>query len=230
MCGDCGGKGEVIKEDDQCPECKGKKVVKEKKVLQVPIDPGMKHGQKITFSGEADEAPGMEPGDIVFVVNEKKHDVFKRSGNDLIMEYNVQLIEALAGFSITIKHLDDRVLYLQSPKGDVIKQGDIRMIPNEGMPQYKNPFNKGNLYIQFNVEFPKPGSLTDKKLQQLEAILPPRKPVPKLTEEMEQHELKPYEPSQQKGGRRGRGGEAYHEDDDEDEDHHGGQRVQCAQQ
>jgi len=99
------------------------------------------------------------------------------------------------------------------------------------MPQYKNPFNKGNLYIQFNVEFPKPGSLTDKKLQQLEQILPPRKPVPKMTEEMEQVELKPYEPSQQKGRRQGgRQGEAYEDEDEDDEHGHGGQRVQCAQQ
>ncbi len=107
------------------------------------------------------------------------------------------------------------------------------MIPNEGMPQYKNPFNKGNMYIQFNVEFPKPGFLNDKKLQQLEQILPPRKQAPKLTEEMEHVELKPYEPSQSngKGGRRGRQGEAYQEDDDDDENGgHGGQRVQCAQQ
>jgi len=230
VCNDCGGKGEIIKEEDQCKECKGKKVVKDKKVIQVPIEPGMRHGQKIAFSGEADEAPGFEPGDIVFVVTEKKHDLFKRNGNDLVMEYNLQLIEALAGFNLTIKHLDDRTLYIQSAKGEIIKQGDIRMIPNEGMPQHKNPFNKGNLYIHFNVEFPKPGSLTDKKLQQLEQILGPRKPAIKLTEEMEPVDLKPYEPSQQqRGGRGGRGrpSEVY---EDEDDDHQGGQRVQCAQQ
>lgn len=56
VCNDCGGKGETIKEEDKCKNCKGKKVVKEKKILQVYIDPGMKHGQKIVFSGEADEA------------------------------------------------------------------------------------------------------------------------------------------------------------------------------
>lgn len=58
VCPDCGGRGETIKEEDKCKNCKGKKVVKDKKILQVYIDKGMRHGQKIVFSGEADEAVG----------------------------------------------------------------------------------------------------------------------------------------------------------------------------
>jgi len=72
MCSDCGGTGETISEDDKCKTCKGKKVNKDKKILQVYVDKGMKHGQKITFAGEADEAPGLESGDIIFVLTEKK--------------------------------------------------------------------------------------------------------------------------------------------------------------
>lgn len=39
------------------------------------MDKGMKHGQKITFGGEADQAPGVEPGDIVLVLQEKDNEV-----------------------------------------------------------------------------------------------------------------------------------------------------------
>jgi DnaJ family protein A protein 2 len=46
VCSDCGGKGETIKEEDKCKNCKGKKVTKEKKILQVFVEKGMKHGQK----------------------------------------------------------------------------------------------------------------------------------------------------------------------------------------
>jgi DnaJ family protein A protein 2 len=172
VCNDCGGKGEVIKEEDKCKDCKGKKVNKEKKILQVYVDKGMRHGQKIVFSGESDEAPGQEPGDIIFVLIEKKHEVFKRNGNDLYMETTIPLIEALAGFSFTIKHLDDRVLLVKSDKGEIINPGDIKMIANEGMPIHKRPFEKGNLYIHFNIEFPKPGSFQPKALQDLEKSYP----------------------------------------------------------
>ena len=50
--------GKTISNKDKCKECKGQKTVKERKVLEVVISPGMKNGQKITFNGEADEAPG----------------------------------------------------------------------------------------------------------------------------------------------------------------------------
>lgn len=48
---------------------------KEVKTLEVHVDKGMRHGQKITFSGEADQAPNTEPGDIILVLQEKEHEV-----------------------------------------------------------------------------------------------------------------------------------------------------------
>ena len=55
-CHDCKGTGETINDRDRCPQCKGDKVVSEKKVLEVAVEKGMQHSQKITFSGQADEA------------------------------------------------------------------------------------------------------------------------------------------------------------------------------
>jgi DnaJ-class molecular chaperone len=37
----------------------------------------MRSGQKIPFSGEGDQEPGLEPGDIVIVLDEKDHEVFQ---------------------------------------------------------------------------------------------------------------------------------------------------------
>lgn len=65
----------MINEKDRCKKCEGHKVSKETKLLEVHVDKGMRHGQKITFSGEADQAPGVEPGDIVLVLQEKEHEV-----------------------------------------------------------------------------------------------------------------------------------------------------------
>jgi len=227
VCNDCGGKGETIKEEDKCKDCLGKKVTTEKKIIHVYIDKGMKHGQKITYPGDADEAPGCEPGDIIFVLVEKKHDVFQRQGNNLKMDYSLTLLEALTGFSFTITHLDGRILYVKSEKGDIIIPDDVRTIANEGMPTYKKPYEKGHLYIHFHVEFPAPGSFNDAQLKQLEQLLPPRKsPIPKQTEDMETVELLKSAPSNNKpkGGR----GESFEEDGEDGEQR--GQRVQCAQQ
>lgn len=55
-CNECKGTGEMINDKDRCPQCKGEKVVQEKKVLEVVVEKGMQNGQRITFPGEADEA------------------------------------------------------------------------------------------------------------------------------------------------------------------------------
>lgn len=55
-CNECKGTGETISDRDRCGQCKGEKVVQEKKVLEVHVEKGMQNGQKITFPGEADEA------------------------------------------------------------------------------------------------------------------------------------------------------------------------------
>ena len=229
VCPDCQGKGEIIKPEDQCPECKGKKVTKEKKLLTVYIDKGMKNNQKIVFAGDSDEAPGMEPGDIIFVLAEKPHSVFKRSGADLIMEMNITLVEALSGMTKTIKHLDDRTLLLQTDKADVITPGELRVIAHEGMPIHKRPDEKGNLYIKFSVEFPKPGFLKDKQLQELEKLLGGRPAAPKLPNEVEKVRLEKATPQHERESRErqkaARAQEAY-----DDEEHGGRGGVQCAQQ
>jgi DnaJ family protein A protein 2 len=57
-CPECQGEGEIIKDKDRCPKCSGEKTIQEKKVLDVHIDKGMQHGQKIVFRGEADQKVG----------------------------------------------------------------------------------------------------------------------------------------------------------------------------
>jgi DnaJ family protein A protein 2 len=64
-CDECNGSGETINEKDKCKTCEGKKVVKEKKILEVQIDKGAPNGEKYVFHGEADEYPDIEPGDVV---------------------------------------------------------------------------------------------------------------------------------------------------------------------
>lgn len=57
-CDDCYGKGEVIDEANKCKICNGKKVKREKKIIDVEVDAGSPNGTQLTFHGEADELPG----------------------------------------------------------------------------------------------------------------------------------------------------------------------------
>lgn len=136
------------------------------------MDKGMQDGQKITFSGEGDQEPGLEPGDIIIVLDEKQHPVFDRNGTDLLMKMEISLTEALCGFKKTVETLDKRTLVIQTIPGEVMKNGAIKCVFGEGMPTYRNPFEKGRLIIQFTVKFP--DSLDPAVVSKLEKVLPPK--------------------------------------------------------
>lgn len=42
--------------------------------------------------------------------------------------------------------------------------GSVRMVRAEGMPQYRNPFDKGDLYVKFDVQFPQNNWISPEKL------------------------------------------------------------------
>jgi DnaJ family protein A protein 1 len=88
------------------------------------------------------------------------------------MRMELTLVEALCGFRKSIRTLDERDLVISALPGQVFKQGDLKCILNEGMPHYRNPFEKGRLIIQFCVEFPR--QLSQDVIPQLESLLPAR--------------------------------------------------------
>jgi DnaJ family protein A protein 2 len=153
-CDDCNGQGEVINEKDKCKTCDGKKVTKEKKIIEVQIDKGAPNGEKYVFHGEADEYPGIEPGDVVIQVEEEAHKSFKRRGADLLMEKEISLLEALTGVDFVLTHLDGRLIRIKNKPGEVIKPDDIKTVENFGMPYHKQPYKFGNLFVVFKVTFP----------------------------------------------------------------------------
>ncbi|MCL7048466.1 hypothetical protein MKW94_016064 [Papaver nudicaule] len=153
-CNECKGTGKTIRDEDLCSQCKGEKIVLEKKVLEVYVEKGMQIGDKITFSGEADQAPGAVTGDVVFTLAQKDHPKFKRKGDDLFVEHTLSLTEALCGFQFALTHLDGRRLLIKTNPGEVIKHDSFKAVNNEGMPMYQNQLMRGKLYIHFTVDFP----------------------------------------------------------------------------
>jgi len=220
-CRECDGAGEKINPKDMCKQCQGKKIVHERKILEVHVDKGMEDGQRITFYGEGDQVPGLEPGDIIIVLEEKDHPVFRRKDMDLIMKMEINLNEALCGFKRTIKTLDNRLLVITSHPGDIIKTGDIKCILNEGMPMYKNPFEKGRLIIQFSIKFPQSGEIDLKKIGELEKILPPKAKC-EIPADAEEYTLVDLDPAAERNRR--------HDEQMDDDMPQGARRVQCANQ
>lgn len=130
VCPDCQGEGETMKEKDRCKQCSGKKTIVERKVLHVHVDKGVRTGTKIEFRGEGDQLPGVDPGDVVFEIEQKPHARFQRKEDDLFYHAEIDLLTALAGGHLHIEHLDERWLTINILPGEVIAPG---------MPHSQNP-------------------------------------------------------------------------------------------
>ncbi|KAK9273100.1 hypothetical protein L1049_017907 [Liquidambar formosana] len=128
------------------------RLVPESEILTIDVKPGWKKGTKITFPDKGNEHPNQLPADLVFVIDEKPHDVYKRDGNDLVMNQRVSLAEALAGTTVNLTTLDGRNLTI--PVTDIVSPGYELVIAREGMPIVKEPGSRGDLRIKFDVKFP----------------------------------------------------------------------------
>lgn len=233
-CSTCSGSGFSTPASDKCTACNGKCLVQEKKTFEVHVEQGMKQGSKVLLRGEAGcTEPGLAPGDVILSIQQKEHETFKRANIDLIMEKTVSLVEALCGASFTVKHLDGRILRINTPPGDVIKPDTFMRIADEGMPVHGRPFQKGNLYIHFIVAFP--DRLDPATVAALQKVLPhgPADGAVMDTEDVEEvhgmQRVVDIEEELKSRVHMGKAtGDAY--DSSDDERHAGGQRVQCAQQ
>ena len=52
VCGECDGKGEIIPPSSRCKTCKGKKMTKVKKVIEIEVDKGAPSDFRKVFYGE----------------------------------------------------------------------------------------------------------------------------------------------------------------------------------
>lgn len=221
VCDACHGQGDVCDPKDRCGACKGKKTLQERKILEVHIDPGMKDGQRVVFRGEGDQEPGVTPGDVIFVVDERPHEKFQRKGADLYHECEIDLATAITGGDVAFKHVSGDWIKCSILPGEVIAPGAMRVIEKQGMPVPRLS-DRGNLFLKFSVVFPKAHFALEEKLAQLEALLPKKKlPAIPRGAEVDECDLVAVDPY-----RHAKPDRAH----DSDEEEQGGAGVQCASQ
>ncbi|XP_055385687.1 dnaJ protein homolog 1 [Condylostylus longicornis] len=126
---------------------------KEEKVLNINVKPGWKAGTKITFQREGDQMPGKIPADIIFIIRDKPHALFKREGSDLKYSAKVSLKQALCGTMIKVPTLSGEALSINT-SGEIIKPNTVKRISAKGLPFPKEPSRKGDLLVAFDIKFP----------------------------------------------------------------------------
>lgn len=144
----------MIPPGNDCKKCKRKGTIKQKNTFGVEVESGFTDGHEFRFRGQADEAPGHDPGDVVILVRQKPHKVFHRAKDALIMKKTITLSEALCGFQFSTPFLDGSDLTIKSTPGQVVRPGDIMVIEGKGMPRPHGQ-KSGDLHLILEVDFPK---------------------------------------------------------------------------
>ncbi|XP_058984705.1 dnaJ homolog subfamily A member 2-like [Musca domestica] len=224
ICTACHGHGKIIPEAMRCTSCFGKGLVEENVKREIVIEKGAPNMLKIPFVSEGNQGVQGSRGDMVVVLIQAEHPVFERRQNDLLMRnVNINITQALCGFVHCFKHLDGRNICISTKPGEVLRHGELKVVPTEGMPLRNNPFDRGDLMVQFLYNFPKTILPHQKQLAKLETLLPPREPFT-MPPEAEEVQLVEFQPREDYEGRGAYGGM------DDDDEYEGGphfERVQC---
>ncbi len=148
-CPRCEGEGEIV--STPCSTCRGQKRVQVTRKISVSVPPGVDDGMQIRLTGEGEAGTrNGPPGNLYVVVNVKKHPVFRREGNDLLLDLPIHMIQAALGDEIDVATLDGKTK-LVIPPGT--SHGKTFRIKDQGVPHLRRN-GRGDLLATVQVVIP----------------------------------------------------------------------------
>ncbi|MEP6924839.1 MAG: molecular chaperone DnaJ [Pyrinomonadaceae bacterium] len=158
-CGNCRGRGQVIK--TPCKNCRGAGRIEREKQLEIKIPAGVETGSRLRVVGEGEAGvQGGVSGDLYVVINVDEHDHFERQGENLYAGQPISFAQAALGTEISVKTLESEE-QLKIPAGT--QTGTIFRVKNQGMPILGGR-GKGDLFVAVNVVTPRTLTKEQKKL------------------------------------------------------------------
>jgi molecular chaperone DnaJ len=149
-CDRCHGEGKIVA--TPCTECKGDGRVRETRKLAVKIPAGIDDGAQIRLAGEGEAGPrGAPPGDLYIEVNAKAHKLFKRDGNDLQMDLNLNIAQAALGAEIQVPTVDGTSTLIKVAPGT--QNDKVVRVKGLGVP-YLRGTGRGDMLVRVNVYVP----------------------------------------------------------------------------
>jgi molecular chaperone DnaJ len=149
-CPACNGRGETIA--TLCHTCGGRGLerVTRKKVVSIP--PGVDNGNQIRLAGEGQPGDNGGPnGNLFLIIEVKQHQYFRRHGNDVMLDLNINVAQATLGAEVEIPTLDG-LDKLKIPPGS--QPGKVIRIRSKGVPFLRGN-GRGDQLVVLNVDIPK---------------------------------------------------------------------------
>jgi molecular chaperone DnaJ len=160
-CPQCRGAGQVI--EDPCENCSGRGRIQGKAEVTIPVPQGVEDGMSVRVQGEGDAGePGAPRGDLYCVIRETEHNLFQRSGPDLMTEIPVSYGQLALGDKVEIPTLRGRA-EMAIPAATA--SGKVFRLRGQGLPRLERS-GRGDQLVRVFVEVPK--KLTERQRELLE--------------------------------------------------------------
>lgn len=125
--------------------------VEEKANLIVTVPAGVKQSQRLKLRGEGDSGShGGPSGDLFVVINIQEHSLFRREGNDCVLELPINFTDAILGAQIEIPTLTGKAA-LKIPAGT--HTGQMFRLKGKGFPKVGG-FGAGDMIVKVLVDTP----------------------------------------------------------------------------
>ncbi|MBF4516408.1 J domain-containing protein [Flavobacterium sp. ANB] len=134
------------------------------KNIRITIPAGVENGQVIKISGHGGPgANGGPNGDLYLTFLISNNSDFKREGNNLYADVDLDLYTAILGGEIYVNTFDGKVK-IKVP--EETQTGTKVKLKGKGFPVYKKENQFGDLYITYNIKTPTKLSQKEKELFQ----------------------------------------------------------------
>lgn len=158
-CPKCRGEGKSIK--NECRNCDGTGLVRAKKKLEVKIPAGIDDDMKLRVENEGEAAPKQGiSGDLYVFIHVLPHKYFVRKGDDIYLEYPINVAQAALGTIIEVPTLLGKAK-LRIPSGT--QPDTIFKMKGKGVKNLRGG-GEGAQLVKVKVEVPKSLSRKEKKL------------------------------------------------------------------
>jgi molecular chaperone DnaJ len=148
-CPTCGGAGEVIA--SPCHTCRGNGLERKSIKRTVHIPAGVDNGTQIRLAGEGQPGTAGGPrGNLYIEIKVKQHKFFKRREDDVLLNLNINIAQAVLGAEVEIPTVDGKTK-LTIPAGS--QPGKVFTLKSKGIPHVHSG-GRGNQLVLINVEVP----------------------------------------------------------------------------
>lgn len=163
-CPTCRGIGTRV--ERECLRCNAAGVANNRRKISIDIPAGVDDGTRIVMRGHGDAGEyGGTAGDLYVRVHVEHDRVFTRSGNDVVIRAELNVVSAMLGGTITVPTLEGDKEVTIDPG---VQTGHQIVMRGLGVPRLRNDGPRGDQIVQIAVITPR--SLTSQQKQIVEQL------------------------------------------------------------